>query len=96
MRSVSAFDSDGVSEKGKNQIKIVLMGYLGRYSLLDELGFERNALFRHADSVYQIICHVLTSLLFQSALRMSFASTVKFHRRHEHEIRTKNSKTCAR
>ena len=53
------------------------MGYLGRYSLLDELGFERNALFRHADDGYQVIRHVLTSLLFQSAFRMSFASTVR-------------------
>ena len=61
---------------GKNQIKIVLMGYLGRYSLLDELGFEHNALFRHADDRYQIT-RVLTSLLFQSAFRMSFASTVR-------------------
>ena len=74
---VSAFNSDGDDKKGKNQIKIVLMGYLGRYSLLDELGFEHNALFRHADDGYQVIRHVLTSLLFQSAFRMSFASTVR-------------------
>jgi hypothetical protein len=43
----------GDNEKGKNQIKIALMGYLGRYSLLDELGFEHNALFHHVDNGYQ-------------------------------------------
>ena len=57
------------------------MGYSGRYSLLDELGFEHNALFHHTDNRrmmgYQIISEVLTSLLFQSAFRMSFASTVR-------------------
>ena len=41
---------DGGIKKAKNQNKFVLMSYLGRYSLLDELGFEQNALFHHVDN----------------------------------------------
>ena len=65
---------------GKPRIRLKLFSWLGRYSLLDELGFEHNALFHQADDgrMTSIKFHeILTSLLFQSALRTSFTSLVR-------------------